>query len=44
MTVKAGIIITVVLVLAFIVYRCCGRRNRNVDPHARREIEKAKRR
>jgi hypothetical protein len=44
MTFKAGIVITAVLVLAFMVYRSCGRRNLNVDPHAREEIEKAKRR
>jgi len=44
MNFKTGIVITVVLALAFIVYRSCGRRNLNVDPHAREEIEKAKRR
>jgi len=44
MTFKTGIVIAVFLALAFLVYRSCAGRSLNVDPHARQEIEKAKRR
>jgi hypothetical protein len=45
MTFKTGIVIAVVLALAFLVYRSCAvRRDLNVDAQARQEIEKAKRR
>jgi len=39
MTFKTGVFVVVVLALAFIVYRSCGREIK-VDPH--QEIEKAK--
>ena len=44
MTFKTGVFVAVVLALAFIVYRSCAGRSLNVDPDAREEIEKAKRR
>jgi hypothetical protein len=44
MTFKTGIVIAVVLALAFIAYRSCARRTLTIDLHARQEIEKPKRR
>ena len=36
--------VAAVLVIGFVLYRSRSGRNLNVDPHARDEIEKAKRR
>jgi hypothetical protein len=36
--------VAVVLVIGFLLYRFRSGRNLDVDPHARQEIEKAKRR
>jgi hypothetical protein len=36
--------VSVVLLVGFLLYRSRSRSNLNVDPHAREEIEKAKRR
>jgi hypothetical protein len=38
------LIVAAVLVIAFVLYRSRPGRNLDVDPHAREEIEKAKRR
>jgi hypothetical protein len=38
------LIVAAVLVIGFVLYRSRSGRNLNVDPHAREEIEKAKRR
>jgi hypothetical protein len=38
------LIVAVVLVIGFLFYRSRSGRNLDVDPHARQEIEKAKRR
>jgi Tfp pilus assembly protein PilO len=38
------IVVAAVLVIGFLLYRSRSARNLDVDPHAREEIEKAKRR
>jgi hypothetical protein len=38
-----GLIVAVVLMIGFVLYRSRSGRNLNVDPHARQEIGKAKR-
>jgi hypothetical protein len=45
MTFKTGVFVALVLALAFIVYPSCAlRRDLNIDPHSREEIEKAEQR
>ena len=38
------LVVAVVLVIGFVLYRSWSGRNLEVDPHAREQIEKAKRR
>ena len=38
------LVVVAALVIGFVLYRSRSARNFNVDPHAREEIEKAKRR